>query len=86
MYYSISIALLLAIASTAQIKTIPISSKRGEFEDATVIKDSKNYRIESRTKDVTILNVPDVYQATDYTCGPSSLTAVLSYYGKQDYR
>lgn len=35
---------------------------------------------------MTLLNVPDVYQATDYTCGPSSLTAVLSYYGKEDFR
>lgn len=29
---------------------------------------------------VTTLNVPDVFQATDYTCGPSSLTAVLNYF------
>ncbi len=27
-----------------------------------------------------------MYQATDYTCGPSSATAVLSYYGKEDIR
>jgi len=26
------------------------------------------------------LNVPDVRQSTLYTCGPSSLLAVLSYY------
>lgn len=82
MYYSIVIAILLTIAFTAQIKTVPISRLKGEFENATVIKDSRNYRIESKTKNVTVLNVPDVYQATDYTCGPSSLTAVLSYYGK----
>jgi uncharacterized protein len=24
--------------------------------------------------------VPDVFQATDYTCGPASLTAVLNYF------
>lgn len=29
---------------------------------------------------VNLLNVPDVMQATDYTCGPSSLLAVLSYF------
>ncbi len=27
-----------------------------------------------------LINVPDVMQATDYTCGPSSLSAVLNYY------
>jgi predicted double-glycine peptidase len=86
MYYSISIALLLAIVSSVQIKTITISPIRGEFDNATVFKDSNNYKLESKTKSVTVLNVPDVYQATDYTCGPSSLTAVLSYYAKQDYR
>ena len=34
---------------------------------------------------IKLLNVPDVIQATEYTCGPSSLSAVLSYYNK-DYR
>lgn len=29
----------------------------------------------------TLLNVPDVRQTTDYSCGPTSLQAVLSYYG-----
>lgn len=28
-----------------------------------------------------LLNVPDVRQPTDYSCGPTSLQAVLSYYG-----
>lgn len=32
------------------------------------------------------MNVPDVMQATDYTCGPSSATAILNYYGIDDYR
>ncbi len=86
MDHLILMALLLTIASTAQINTLPIRARGGDFDNATVLKDSKYYRIESRNKNVTILNVPDVYQATDYTCGPSSLTAVLSYYGKQDYR
>jgi predicted double-glycine peptidase len=27
-----------------------------------------------------MLNVPDVFQATPYNCGPSSLTAVLNYF------
>ena len=35
---------------------------------------------------VSLLNVPDVMQATDYTCGPSSLSAVLGYYQYDDWR
>lgn len=34
---------------------------------------------------VNLLNVPDVMQATPYTCGPSSLSAVLNYF-KLTYR
>lgn len=34
---------------------------------------------------VEILNVPDVRQDTDYTCGPSSLQAVLGYYGDEQF-
>lgn len=32
-------------------------------------------------KKVTLLNLPDVRQSTPYTCGPSSLQAILKYYG-----
>ncbi len=35
-------------------------------------------KLSNRT--VKLLNVPDVLQATEYTCGPSSLSAVLNYY------
>lgn len=35
---------------------------------------------------VSLLSVPDVMQATDYTCGPSSLSAVLGYYQYDDWR
>jgi predicted double-glycine peptidase len=41
-------------------------------------------RLSDRT--VPLLSVPDVMQATDYTCGPSSLSAVLGYYQYYDWR
>jgi predicted double-glycine peptidase len=37
-------------------------------------------------REVSLLSVPDVMQATDYTCGPSSLLAVLGYYQHFDLR
>jgi predicted double-glycine peptidase len=30
---------------------------------------------------IQLLNVPDIFQATGYTCGPSSLSGVLAYFG-----
>jgi predicted double-glycine peptidase len=44
---------------------------------------SSSLWIQSKNQNISLLHVPDVYQATDYTCGPSSLTAVLSFYGKE---
>lgn len=35
---------------------------------------------------VKLINVPDVMQATCYTCGPASLLAVLNYYQFFDWR
>jgi predicted double-glycine peptidase len=53
--------------------------------NATIIK-TKNYlQLNLKSHSVRLLNVPDVMQATDYTCGPSSLSAVLNYY-KLPYR
>jgi predicted double-glycine peptidase len=86
MHRVIVLSVILAIAWAANIRTIPIYSPSAEFDNATVLRDSRNYHIQARTKNVTILNVPDVYQATTYTCGPSSLSAVLSYYGKKKIR
>ena len=34
---------------------------------------------------VQVLRVPDVRQDEDYTCGPSSLQAVLGYYGEEHF-
>lgn len=39
------------------------------------------YELATKNKTIYLLNVADVFQATDYTCGPASLTAVVNYYG-----
>lgn len=46
---------------------------------------SGNWRVISRSgkSDVKVLNLPDVRQSTTYTCGVSSLQAILFYYGLQ---
>jgi predicted double-glycine peptidase len=30
---------------------------------------------------IQIMAIPDVFQSTPYTCGPSALSALLNYYG-----
>ena len=81
-------ALVMACGVAVVIRQAPYAGRRvgGEFDNATIIKTNGNLLVQTKTKKISLLNVPDVYQATDYTCGPSSLTAVLSYYGKEDFR
>ena len=52
-------------------------------DGGTTVTYSGNWRIISQPgeSDVKVLNLPDVRQATGYTCGASSLQAVLFYYG-----
>lgn len=50
------------------------------FDKATIEKTQKGTKLYLADRVVSLLNVPDVMQATDYTCGPSSLEAVLGYY------
>ena len=85
---TILFALALASAVAVVIRQAPYAGVRvsGEFDNATIIKTNNNLLVQTKSKNISLLNVPDVYQATDYTCGPSSLTAVLSYYGKEDLR
>lgn len=80
--------MLIACAMAVVIRQVPYAGRRvsGEFDNATIIKTNGNLLVQTMSKNISLLNVPDVYQATDYTCGPSSLTAVLSYYGKEDLR
>ena len=51
-----------------------------EFVNATQLRTKDYLRVTLKSRVLKLLNVPDVMQATDYTCGPSSLSAVLSYY------
>jgi hypothetical protein len=56
------------------------SPHHADLDDATVEHTATHYTINSASRVVTTLNVPDVFQATDYTCGPASLTAALNYF------
>ena len=40
--------------------------------------------IRVKLKSNKILDIPDVRQSNDYTCGTSSLLSILQYYGKYD--
>lgn len=40
------------------------------------------FKITTKTKIINLINLPDVRQATDYTCGPSALQSVLMFYGE----
>jgi len=40
-----------------------------------------SYKLLINGTTVSLINLPDVRQAEDYTCGPSSLQTVLMYYG-----
>lgn len=51
-----------------------------DFINATITKTPNELQLRLKDRIVKLLNVPDVMQATTYTCGPSSLSAVLSYY------
>lgn len=85
---TILLAMVMACAMAVVIRQAPYAGRSvsGEFDNATIIKTNGNLLVQTKSKNISLLNVPDVYQATDYTCGPSSLTAVLSYYGKEDLR
>lgn len=54
-------------------------------KSGTNITYSGNWKVIRQTgkSDVKVLNLPDVRQATPYTCGVSALQAVLFYYGIQ---
>lgn len=82
----ILVALLLAFVVAYKLHKLPRTKHKqnylsaAEFEKSQVLHSPNNYQIMADSRVVTTLNVPDVFQATDYTCGPSSLTAVLNYF------
>lgn len=84
-----SIHLLLILCAQAY-QILGLSNFRGEedpdFDNAVIEKNSTSIQLRLKDRIVYLLNVPDVWQATDYTCGPSSATAILNYYGIDDYR
>lgn len=72
------VVLLAALAVSAACS----ACSRGS---GTSITYSGNWEIIKQTgkSDVKVLNLPDVRQATPYTCGVSALQAILFYYGIQ---
>ena len=54
--------------------------QNSEFDGAYIIHRDYTMQLVLKDRIVKLMNVPDVMQATDYTCGPSSLEAVLNYF------
>lgn len=52
-----------------------------DFANATLIRTFTTLQLVTKSKIINLISLPDVRQATYYTCGPSSLQAVLIYYG-----
>jgi hypothetical protein len=84
MLYKIVVLLLVAVANS-HIRLHHFGRDReartaSEFDKAIITHTATEYVLSTASRTVHLLNVPDVFQATDYTCGPASLSAVLSYY------
>jgi hypothetical protein len=45
MYQILTLALLSFIVTSSYIRTLPIRRVYAEFDNATVVKDNKNYRL-----------------------------------------
>lgn len=54
-----------------------------DFFNATMIRTYDTFKIITKSKTINLINLPDVRQATDYTCGPSALQSVLMFYGEE---
>lgn len=52
-----------------------------EFEQANITRAATTTSIVTAQRTISLINVPDVFQSTSYTCGPASLKAVLRYFG-----
>lgn len=63
-----------------QVSPSSAADTNGYFDNAYLIHRNNSLDLILLDRMVRLLNVPDVMQATDYTCGPSSLSAVLNYY------
>lgn len=84
----ILIVTILAILPALGANLVKIPSKSSavfdpDFANATLIRSFTTLQLVTKSKIINLINLPDVRQATDYTCGPSSLQAVLMYYGEE---
>lgn len=50
-----------------------------EFENANLTRKKGSYQIVTSQRKIDLVNIPDVYQSTTFSCGPNSLEAVLHY-------
>lgn len=75
----LSVALGIGIHEIPKSR-VPKGKVDDEFANAIITRTSQFYELKLKDRSIKLLNVPDVMQATDYTCGPASLSAVLNYY------
>lgn len=67
----IGITIALAFSEDIIPPTLP------EFQNANLTRTKGLFQIVTDQRRIDLINVPDVYQPTSYSCGPSSLRAVL---------
>jgi len=82
----IIILLALVLSAHCRIHLRHLSPHRShqahssDLDNATVEHSGSYYTINTASRVVKTMNVPDVFQATDYTCGPASMAAVLNFF------
>jgi predicted double-glycine peptidase len=52
-----------------------------QTSDIQLVRKPNTLELFQNKQKIELLNLPDVRQSKTYTCGPSSLQAVLMYYG-----
>jgi predicted double-glycine peptidase len=52
-----------------------------QTSDIQLVRKPNTLELFQNKQKIELLNLPDVRQSKSYTCGPSSLQAVLMYYG-----
>ena len=50
-----------------------------EFVNANITRVANKMYIQTEKRLISLVNIPDILQSTSYSCGPSSLKAVLRY-------
>ena len=73
--------LLLSPSSSFKLESVFGGEQtNGDFDNAYIVHRAGYMELVLKDRIVRLLKVPDVMQATRYTCGPSSLSAVLNYF------